>query len=272
MVCSSSKPHFFRPILPDSSSAHVPIIPKAFQTDYLVDTEDSEGVATLKSTPLKKSWKVKLNDFKFTDGWEHFFKAHELSMGNILVFEYEGHDLIFQVWVFDLSCCEVEYSTESLMSEGIVKNEIHHCETGAKGMDRAAGISKGKGKCKVEEDSEECDDKLEETKEDATNISKCPHFITTLKSYNIGRSFLTIPRIFSKSNIPDDVETIILKDKEGKEMPIKLIRRKDSYGVNFGFGWYDFQFEKGLKKGDICLFEQENEDEMEFTVSVIGKC
>ncbi|KAI3910993.1 hypothetical protein MKW92_001484, partial [Papaver armeniacum] len=82
----------------------------------------------------------------------------------------------------------------------------------------------------------------------------------------------TIPRIFSKSNIHDDVETIILKDKEGKEWPTKLFRRKDSYGVNFGFGWYDFQFEKGLKKGDICLFEQENEDEMKFTVTVIGNC
>ncbi|XP_026429929.1 E3 ubiquitin-protein ligase SPL2-like [Papaver somniferum] len=53
-------------------------IPIAFQNDYLVDREDSEGVATLKS-PLK-TWKVKLNDFMFTDGWPEFYKAHELSI------------------------------------------------------------------------------------------------------------------------------------------------------------------------------------------------
>ncbi|KAI3949548.1 hypothetical protein MKX01_014063, partial [Papaver californicum] len=63
------KPQLFQPILPGSSSAHLLPIPKAFQTDYLVDREDSEG----------------LNDFRFTDGWEEFFKAHELQrMGNIL--------------------------------------------------------------------------------------------------------------------------------------------------------------------------------------------
>ncbi|KAI3885524.1 hypothetical protein MKW92_028342 [Papaver armeniacum] len=65
LASSSSKPHFFQPIHPDCSSADQLAIPKAFQVDYLVDREDSEGVATLKS-PLK-SWKVKLNDFKFTD-------------------------------------------------------------------------------------------------------------------------------------------------------------------------------------------------------------
>ncbi|MCL7039595.1 hypothetical protein MKW94_018366 [Papaver nudicaule] len=73
---SSYKPHFFQPILPGSSSAHVLSIPKAFQRDYLVNGEDSEGIATLKS-PLK-SWKVKMNDFKFTEGWGEFFKAHNL--------------------------------------------------------------------------------------------------------------------------------------------------------------------------------------------------
>ncbi|KAI3934154.1 hypothetical protein MKX01_008246, partial [Papaver californicum] len=164
------EPHFFQPILPGSSSAHLLPIPKAFQTDYLVDREDSEGVATLKS-PLK-SWKVKLNDFKFTDGWEEFFKVHELqSMSNILVFQYEGHDLIFQVWVFDLSLCEVEYSISPLMSEGEDENQMHYGHMGIE----------------VEEDSEETQD----DNDDATKyISKYPHFITTLKSYNIGRSFL----------------------------------------------------------------------------------
>ncbi|MCL7050232.1 hypothetical protein MKW94_009362 [Papaver nudicaule] len=73
---SSYKPHFFQPILPGSSSEHVLPIPKAFQRDYLVNGEDSNGIAILKS-PLK-SWKVKLNDFKLTEGWAAFFKAHDL--------------------------------------------------------------------------------------------------------------------------------------------------------------------------------------------------
>ncbi|KAI3985381.1 hypothetical protein MKX01_033695 [Papaver californicum] len=282
LACSRSKPHFFRPIHSDSSSEHQLAIPIAFQREYLVDIEDSEGgVATLKS-PLK-SWKIKLNhEFKFTYGWEDFYKAHELSTGNFLVFEYEGRDLIFQVWVFDLSLCEVEYSTQSLMSEGEGENEMHFGQIGAEGMYRAEGKGRGKRKRKgkglgkkeqafsndseVEEDSEESHDN-----DDATSISKYRHFITTLKSYNIGRSFLAIPTKFSKTYITDDVGDVVLMDEEGKEWPVKLTRRKDSYGVNFGYGWYDFQLKKGLKEGDICLFEQENEDAMEFTVSIIRK-
>ncbi|KAI3841467.1 hypothetical protein MKX03_021116, partial [Papaver bracteatum] len=136
---SSSKPHFFQPIHPGSSSAHQLLIPKAFQLDYLVDREYSEGVATLKS-PLK-SWKVKLNDSKFTDGWAELYKVHELRTGNFLASQYEGHDLIFQVWVFDLSYCG-----------GVDENEMHFGETGIEGMDRAESIclgeDKGKGKCK----------------------------------------------------------------------------------------------------------------------------
>ncbi|XP_026441349.1 B3 domain-containing protein REM8-like [Papaver somniferum] len=324
LTSSISKPHFFQPIHPDCSSADHLAIPIAFQRDYLVDREDSEGVATLKS-PLK-IWKVKLNDFKFTDGWPEFYKAHELSTGYFLAFQYEGHDLIFRVWVFDLSYCEVEYSITPLMSEGEDENEMHCGETGTEGMDRAEsigtskgkgesegqiqgrkeqtspddsegmyraesiGTSKGKGESEgqiqgrkeqtssddseVEEDSEETlddeDDEMQEVNEDdAVSVSKYPHFVATLKSYNIGRSFLTIPTKFAQSNIPDDVGDIVLIDEEGKEWPIKLTRRSDGYGVHFGFGWYDFQSKKRLKKGDICLFEQENEDQLEFTVSII---
>ncbi|KAI3849511.1 hypothetical protein MKW92_006794, partial [Papaver armeniacum] len=185
LASSSSKPHFFQPIHPDCSSEDQLAIPKAFQVDYLVDREDSEGVATLKS-PLK-SWKVKLNDFKFTDGWPEFYKAHELSTGYFLAFQYQGHDLIFRVWGED-------------------ENEMHCGETGIEGMDRteSIGTSKGKGEsegqgqgrkeqtssddsevsCEVEEDSEESLD------DDAISVSKYPHFVATLKSYNIGRSFL----------------------------------------------------------------------------------
>ncbi|KAI3846216.1 hypothetical protein MKW92_031858 [Papaver armeniacum] len=130
LACSSSKPHFLQPIHPDCSSADQLAIPKSFQTDYLVDREDSEGVATLKS-PLK-SWKVKLNDFKFTGGWPEFYKAHDfqvwvfdLSTGYFLAFQYEGHDLIFQVWGFNLSYCEIEYSVTPLMSESGDENEMH---------------------------------------------------------------------------------------------------------------------------------------------------
>ncbi|KAI3842665.1 hypothetical protein MKX03_027329 [Papaver bracteatum] len=117
LASSSSKPHFFQPIHPDCSSADHLAIPKAFQVDYLVDREDSEGVATLKS-PLK-SWKVKLNDFKFTDGWPEFYKAHEL----------------------------IEYSVTPLMSEGEDENEMHFGETGTEGMemDRAESIGTSKG-------------------------------------------------------------------------------------------------------------------------------
>ncbi|KAI3910992.1 hypothetical protein MKW92_001483, partial [Papaver armeniacum] len=147
LACSSSKPHFFQPIHADSSSTDQLEIPKAFQRDYLVDREDSEGVATLKSS--LKSWKVKLNNFKFTDGWAEFYKAHELSTGYFLAFQYQGHDLIFRVWVFDLSYCEVEYSTEPLMmSEGEDENEMDRAESvgtnKSKGESEGKGISKGK--------------------------------------------------------------------------------------------------------------------------------
>ncbi|XP_026429928.1 B3 domain-containing protein REM8-like [Papaver somniferum] len=257
LACPSSKPHFVHPIHADSSSADQLAIPVAFEREYLVDREDSEGVATLKS-PLKKSWKVKLNDFKFTDGWEDFYKAHELSTGYYLAFQYQGHDLIFRVWVFTLSYCEVEYSTESLMmSEGEDENE----------MDRAESVGTSKGNCECEGNGEIKSNgkgRKEPTSSDQVEVDSEESNVDDYDELEEA-----IPTKFAKSNILDDVETVFLIDEERKEWPIKLTRRSDGYGVHFGSGWKDFQSEKRLKKGDICLFEQKSEDKLEFTVSII---
>ena len=38
-------------------------------------------------------------------GWKEFVTAHDLNMGDFLVFKYDGTSLL-KVLIFDLSCCE----------------------------------------------------------------------------------------------------------------------------------------------------------------------
>lgn len=58
------------------------------------------------------TWKVKIEDDgrRLTEGWKEFALAHDLRIGDIVIFRQEK-DMAFHVTLFGPSCCEIQYGS-----------------------------------------------------------------------------------------------------------------------------------------------------------------
>ena len=87
-------------------------IPVAFFTRHVQGSNDHIKTAKLRTDASAKTWLVKINGLKLTDGWEDFAVAHDLRIGDIIIFRYEG-EMVFHVTAFGPSCCDIQYTSES---------------------------------------------------------------------------------------------------------------------------------------------------------------
>ncbi|XP_020594303.1 B3 domain-containing protein At3g18960-like [Phalaenopsis equestris] len=102
--------HFFKVMLPGYLNELA--IPRKFARNMSVERERG---ATIRD-PVGRSWHAdvegKGEDLWFCgEGWMNFVKGLEIGLGFFLVFKYKGN-MDFNVKVFDLTACEVEYSHE----------------------------------------------------------------------------------------------------------------------------------------------------------------
>ena len=133
---SPTNPHFFQPLLPGyhshmvlstlvsvSSSMNIAYserwfrlfffsfcmllqnIPVAFFLKH-VQGRNGDKTARLRSDASDTTWEVVINGRRLTGGWKEFVKAHDLRVGDVLVFRHEG-ELVFHVTALGSSCCEV---------------------------------------------------------------------------------------------------------------------------------------------------------------------
>lgn len=73
----------------------------------------SQGkTAELRSDASEITWKVKIDGRRLSDGWENFALAHDLQVGDIVVFRHEGK-LVFHISALGPSCCEIQYGEDS---------------------------------------------------------------------------------------------------------------------------------------------------------------
>ncbi|KFK44579.1 hypothetical protein AALP_AA1G277000 [Arabis alpina] len=105
---SPINPHFFQPLLPGFHT-HLNI-PVAFFSKHVQGRKDQNKVAKLISDASDKTWLVKVDGLKLTDGWEEFAVAHDLRVGDITVFRHEG-EMVFHVTSLGPSCCEILYTS-----------------------------------------------------------------------------------------------------------------------------------------------------------------
>ena len=84
-------------------------IPVAF-LKYIEGTNGHHS-AKLRSDASKITWEVKIEDGRrLTNGWKEFALAHDLRIGDILIFRQEK-DMAFHVTLFGPSCCEIQYGS-----------------------------------------------------------------------------------------------------------------------------------------------------------------
>ncbi|KAF2603649.1 hypothetical protein F2Q70_00027838 [Brassica cretica] len=99
--------HFFKPLLPGFHS-HL-TIPVAF-LKYIEGTNGHHS-ANLRSDASKITWEVKIEDGRsLTNGWKEFALAHDLRIGDILIFRQEKY-MAFHVTLLGPSGCEIQYES-----------------------------------------------------------------------------------------------------------------------------------------------------------------
>ncbi|KAL0653399.1 hypothetical protein Bca4012_096090 [Brassica carinata] len=229
--CSPTNPHFFQPLLPGFTK-HLDI-PVAFFLKHL-DKSNKGKTAKLRSDASETTWNVKLDGRRFSDGWEYFAVAHDLRVGDIVVFRHEG-ELVFYVTALGPSCCEIQYGEEDSQEED---------------------------KSDFTVDTEEVPKKKRQ------DIEADSSFVAIVTASNIRRDTM-LPLEFTKGNGIKNAEKIKMIDRYGTTWSTSLLMDKKKRGaMKLGKGCIRFCEVNGVKMGESFVLELVWED----TVPVLKFC
>ncbi|KAG7567585.1 DNA-binding pseudobarrel domain superfamily [Arabidopsis thaliana x Arabidopsis arenosa] len=224
---SPINPHFFQPLLPNFTN-HLDI-PVAFFLKYLVGSNKGT-TAELRTDASEMTWKVKIDGRRLSNGWEDFTVAHDLRVGDIVVFRQEG-ELVFHVTALGPSCCEIQYRDNNPEEDKIEKL----CDT--------EKVSRKKNSLKREADS-------------APEHSLGSCFVATVTASNLKRDTVYIPKEFALSNRLMNKFQIVLMNEEGETWKIDLRSETYSHGRFYmRRGWRSFCIANEKKPGDSFAFK-----------------
>ncbi|CAG7875094.1 unnamed protein product [Brassica rapa] len=136
---NSHKPHFLKLLLPDFHSGVVDThslflmcicsyfrvclslafltatIPLGFFSQH-IEGKTNRKTWKLRSDATDQTWEVIQEGRRLTGGWKDFTTAHDLQIGDIVIFKHEG-DMVFHVTPFGPSCCEIQYTHPHIIKE-----------------------------------------------------------------------------------------------------------------------------------------------------------
>ncbi|KAG2321785.1 hypothetical protein Bca52824_014998 [Brassica carinata] len=108
-MAHSHQPHLFQPLLPGfQTGLNIPI---AFSRG--TSTEHHRNRWTLRSGARDNTWEVLQEERRLTRGWKEFTEAHDLRVGDIVIFKLEG-EIVFHLSPFDPSCCDIQYTAPNV--------------------------------------------------------------------------------------------------------------------------------------------------------------
>ncbi|ESQ54023.1 hypothetical protein EUTSA_v10027164mg, partial [Eutrema salsugineum] len=224
---SPANPHFFQPLLTGSHS-HLSI-PVKFFSKHIEGKYEGKTV-TLRSDASEKTWKVKMEGQRLTEGWKEFVRAHDLRIGDFVVFRHEG-DMLFHVTALGPSCCEIQYAPSGSRDED--KEETS--ETGSETSDK------------------EVEPNLSGTSNHSSSDLTC--FRQFVTASNLSRDTVGVPSAFAKRNgLNKGSQEIILMNEEGRSWPSQQKTLVD-YRIVIVRGWTSFCTANKLEAGDSCTFK-----------------
>ncbi|VVB08903.1 unnamed protein product [Arabis nemorensis] len=210
--------HFFKPLLPGFHS-HL-TIPEAFYLKY-VQGRNEQTVAKLRSDASKITWEVKVEEDgqTLTDGWKDFALAHDLRIGDIVVFRQERH-MDFHLTLFGPSCCEIQYGS---------------C------LDNERNLWKILRKKKV-------------MKSPRRERESC--FVANVMASTLRYDRLNLPRGFVRANgLDKKCGEIVLMNEKGRSWTLDLTRNKSYQNSYIKRGWRSFCHANGLRAGGFFTFK-----------------
>ncbi|CAH2061377.1 unnamed protein product, partial [Thlaspi arvense] len=207
--------HFFQPLLPGFHS-HL-TIPVAFFSKYIKGTNEQKTSAKLRSDASKMTWEVKIEDGRrITDGWKEFALAHDLRVGDIVIFRQEK-DMAFHVALFGPSCCEIQY--EPCFDD---KNKL---------------------------------DKIPKKKNPKREAESSSCFVANVSPSTLRDDSLNLPRSFARANGLDTrCGEIVLMNEKGTSWTLAL-KQKQCGTTYIRRGWRSFCSDNGLKAGSFFTFK-----------------
>ncbi|KAF8053050.1 hypothetical protein N665_1469s0001 [Sinapis alba] len=210
---------FFKPLIPGFHS-HL-TIPGAFFSKYIQGTNEHH-TTKLRSDASKITWEVKIEDGqKLTDGWKEFALAHDLRIGDILIFRQEK-DMAFHVTLFGPSGCEIQYES-----------------------------------CSEEENNLGKIPKKKNRKREAESSSLDPScLLANISRATLRYDALNLPKSFVREN---GLETscggeIVLINEKGRSWTLAL-KQKLCGSTYIRRGWRRFCSANGLKTGGVYTFK-----------------
>ncbi|CAN6815810.1 unnamed protein product [Brassica oleracea] len=112
-MANPHEPHFLKPLLPGFHSGIT--IPLGFFSKH-IERKTNQKTWKLRSDASDKIWEVIQEGMRLTGGWKDFATAHDLRIGDIVIFKHEG-DMVFHVTPFGPSCCEIQYTDPDINKE-----------------------------------------------------------------------------------------------------------------------------------------------------------
>ncbi|EOA16543.1 hypothetical protein CARUB_v10004702mg [Capsella rubella] len=217
---SPTNHHFFQPLLNGFKSYLK--IPVKFFSEHIEGKHEGKTVK-LRSDASERTWEVKMDGNRLTQGWTEFVEAHDLRIGDFVVFRHEG-DMLFHVIALGSSCCEIQYSQSSSHEEGEESDDI----------EKTARPEK-------------------EVEENVQKESDC--FSKTVPRSSISSDMVTLPIDFARRNGFDKgMHEIVLMNEQGKSWESK-VKSKIAGQVFIHGGWKGLCRENKLKVGDSCTFK-----------------
>ncbi|KAG2298772.1 hypothetical protein Bca52824_035244 [Brassica carinata] len=109
-MAHSHQPHFYQPLLPGfQTGLNIPI---AFFSRH-IHGNTTGNIWTLRSEATDNTWEVLQEERRLTRGWKEFTEAHDLRVGDIVIFKLEG-EMVFHVSPFGPSCCDIQYTAPNV--------------------------------------------------------------------------------------------------------------------------------------------------------------
>ncbi|CAA0392721.1 unnamed protein product [Arabidopsis thaliana] len=211
--------HFFKPLLPGFHASLT--IPVAFFLKY-IEGRYEQKTAKLRSDASKRTWEVKIDGQRLTDGWKEFAVSHDLRIGDIVVFRQES-DLAFHVTLLGPSCCGIQYGSCS-----VEKNNL------------------GDEKKKVKENPNG----------EAESSSRDPScFVANVAPSSLRYDLMRFPRGFVRDNGVVGSGEIVLMNEKGRSWNFNLRHKPSNGTVYVRGGWVSFCDANGLKAGDNYTFK-----------------
>ncbi|WOK95216.1 B3 domain-containing protein [Canna indica] len=293
---NARRPQFFKVLLPGFSEEL--LIPPRFSKNHVA--HENHRMATIMS-PLGNLWQITLereggDRVYFSSGWEEFARAHELRVGFVLVFRYEGN-MVFGVKVFDLSGCLKEYDEENARSSSNGSMSVNEEQRLGRVAESERCILYSFGDYPTEEEEEEddkddygmktrfgqlnirlecCSEEDVEEKEKGEDDNKKikstqlqswkkkgqPEFVKKIGASTLRYKSLIVPKQFcSMHGLIHKQEMVLkVKDMEGRYWSVDFRHGKNQNF--FKHGWEDFSQANNLEIGDRCVFQLVSRKEM----------